>query len=561
MSDKLDKFIIEFDAVSARLVSEYEVKKNDYKKTFDAISISSDIFSAGESIAGKFLVYPKDFVKNAESIETIGNLAKFIYDLDGKKKTGSWNLIRNGSGTVINTDIGGPYQTTYADNLPSFVKKQIKDFCNIKLGLSYSIASVDDYVQYYADAKEAKDLTAKVWLGEFKKSFSTWLIKSTSTGAQTMTLDSIKSVKEFEDLLSIYRPDFSQQDSDYDYWSYFAARLNSEILYYAVLEKDAASSATEAPLSATQSQMPAVPKIKLNIVGIEDGFQVMARQDLPDFKIYVGDIPIVDNLNRSNDYDNFEDSEYIESDYGADEEEKLVFDGEVMIAFSDSELSRDGQVSAGNGVGVNKGDDKVVTPGAAVPDYKVVLGAFAGVRNSSIMTKQSKGQNKIEIADFITPSGEKISKSEIIKNINEFVADVLAPFAAFLKDGYPDLYKNWIVTSTTRAYVPKGGSTTSQHFRGQAFDSQILGATTKNPDGNIRLLNAILTWYGKNPVGYGQILFETRGNSCWVHWSYKRGNSRLMLARFKEDSTLNVPANTVGKYVLPPLNSKSLGFA
>lgn len=334
-----------------------------------------------------------------------------------------------------------------------------------------------------------------------------------------------------------------------------------EIVFEALIEKinetdNVQSVAVEGPAPVQEN----VQKIRLHLVGFDDNFQIKAKQDLPDFKIYLGDIPIAEDPNKFNDYDNFENSEDGVDD-SAFQEEKLVFDGEVITAFSDSELSRDNKISEGDGVGVKKGDDKVLTPGAVVPSDRVVLGAFAGVRNSNLMTKQSTGTSKIEIADFITPKGEKITKSEIIKNINEFLADVLSPFAAFLKSGYPDLYNNFIVTSTTRAYVPSGGSSTSQHFRGQAIDCTILGATAKNPDGNIKLLNAILTWYGKNPVGYGQILFETRGNSCWVHWSYKRGNNRLMLARFKEDSILKVSANTNGKYVLPPLTTSSLGFA
>ena len=70
-----------------------------------------------------------------------------------------------------------------------------------------------------------------------------------------------------------------------------------------------------------------------------------------------------------------------------------------------------------------------------------------------------------------------------------------------------------------------------------------------------------MTWYQSNPLGYGQLLFETRGNSCWIHWSYKRGNDRLMFARFKSDTTLrSASANTTGKYVKPPLTASSLGL-
>ena len=98
-------------------------------------------------------------------------------------------------------------------------------------------------------------------------------------------------------------------------------------------------------------------------------------------------------------------------------------------------------------------------------------------------------------------------------------------------------------------------------MRGEAIDSQILGATARSPQKNIDLLNAMLEWYKANPVGYGQILFETRGNSCWIHWSYRRGQNKIQLLRFSEDSTKNAPANTTGKYVVGPLTASDLGFA
>jgi hypothetical protein len=144
--------------------------------------------------------------------------------------------------------------------------------------------------------------------------------------------------------------------------------------------------------------------------------------------------------------------------------------------------------------------------------------------------------------------------------MNEFVSDVLAPFATWLKSKYPGLYKGWYITSATRGYVPSGGSLSSQHMKGEAIDSQILGSSAASPEKNIELCNAILEWYKSNPVGYGQILFETRGSSCWIHWSYSRGAKRLDFKRFSEDSIKRAPANKSGYYVLPPLTRASLGF-
>jgi hypothetical protein len=162
--------------------------------------------------------------------------------------------------------------------------------------------------------------------------------------------------------------------------------------------------------------------------------------------------------------------------------------------------------------------------------------------------------------DIVNSKGDKIKAVDIVRDMNQFIQDVLNPFAKWLKSKYPSLYKNWYITSATRGYIPSGGSLTSQHLRGQAIDSQINGSKASNPQKNIELLNAILEWYKSNPIGYGQILFETRGNSCWVHWSYTRGNKRLMLARFSEDSVKKVPANKTGVYVLPPLSASALGF-
>ena len=94
-----------------------------------------------------------------------------------------------------------------------------------------------------------------------------------------------------------------------------------------------------------------------------------------------------------------------------------------------------------------------------------------------------------------------------------------------------------------------------------------LGSRRTNPDGNIKLMNTILEWYAENPVGYGQILFETRDmldgkpqDSCWIHWSYTRGTKRLMFVRFHNDTTKSASANKTGSYVKAPLTKSSLGF-
>jgi hypothetical protein len=106
-------------------------------------------------------------------------------------------------------------------------------------------------------------------------------------------------------------------------------------------------------------------------------------------------------------------------------------------------------------------------------------------------------------------------------------------------------------------------------MKGQAIDSQIIGQNAYNTGENVKLLNAILEWYQNNPVGYGQILFETRtkttdgkpANSCWIHWSYARGSNKLCFLRFLNDNTLqSAPANKTGAYLKPPISAAALGL-
>ena len=298
-------------------------------------------------------------------------------------------------------------------------------------------------------------------------------------------------------------------------------------------------------------------KFKMDIVGVDTtkSIKTNVRKELPEFTIYIGGV----SKNANDDFEDLSDldDEYGEVPYSGSEEETVILqNGEVLVLFNNSELSRDdGDVADGDGYGVQVGGSLVVQPSGNVSTNSIKLPADLAAVQNSIRIKDNLSK------DIVNPKNGSVTKSsELYKNMNEFVSDVLGPFATFLKKNYPDLYKKWYITSTTRNYVPPGGSYTSQHMKGQAIDSQILGSTAKNPDGNIKLLNAMLTWYQNNPVGYGQILFETRGNSCWVHWAYTRGNTRLMLARFKEDRTYRASVNKTGAYLKPTISAAALGF-
>jgi hypothetical protein len=333
----------------------------------------------------------------------------------------------------------------------------------------------------------------------------------------------------------------------------------SLIEYKSPIQPPEVKTIKEVPLGPSSSTV--TNKVKLTIDGLPDDIQVKEMTNLQNFTVWAGPIPKSIELS-----DDFEDlAEYTESGFSGDEEGIIIVDGKISTVFNEQkELTRNEDVIVSDRQGdVSRGGSEVKQPESKVSTTEVILPYdLKSVKNSSVITKQSTKSGFRDInLDIIMPSGESRSGESIAKYMNEFVTDVLGPFATFLKKEYPDLYKNWYITSATRGYVPNGGSLTSQHMKGQAIDSQILGATAKSPGENIKLLNAILTWYKYNPVGYGQILFETRGSSCWIHWSYSRGNTKLQLLRFREDKTYSAGVNTSGSYVQPPVTSSALGFS
>ena len=214
-----------------------------------------------------------------------------------------------------------------------------------------------------------------------------------------------------------------------------------------------------------------------------------------------------------------------------------------------------GSTAQVNSSSANKGGSDIV-PNSVVTTLAVVLPPdLRAVRNSIRLTQSSDNNGPTQIQDFKDSSGTLYSKEDIIRNMNQFIEDVLGPFATFLKTNYPKLYKNWYITSATRGYVPKGGSSVSQHQTGQAVDSQIVGGKTiqETMQLNLDLFNAMMEWYKQNPLQYDQILWETRKpSSSWIHWSYRRNNSRDWFIRFTDDKTnQSCKLNIKGKQILP----------
>lgn len=218
-----------------------------------------------------------------------------------------------------------------------------------------------------------------------------------------------------------------------------------------------------------------------------------------------------------------------------------------------------GSTNSSQPISTSKGGSDI-KPNTSVSTSGVILPPdLRAVQNSIRLTQSSDGNNAITIGD----TDSTYTKDVIIRNLNQFITDVLGPFATFLKQNYPHLYKNWYITSAQRNYVPSGGAKISQHQKGQAVDSQIIIGTKGSLEwqkANLEFLNAILTWYKQNPVGYDQILWETRKpGSNWIHWSYKRNDNRLMLLRFVDDKTnRTAKVNTTGAYVQPDVTESQI---
>jgi len=330
----------------------------------------------------------------------------------------------------------------------------------------------------------------------------------------------------------------------------------------------------ETPVVNTTPPIPSIPKIEE--MGIKFNVEQKDIFKALNAKYNFGDLSVIQEVAEDEMFvfqepDTMQiSSEYIESVYTGPEEEFAIVNGEEIPLFNNTELKRDDNVPTedGDGQGVKYGGSTVKSPSGSVSTSSVTLPTdLSKVQNSSVITKKSMGNGFSAInTDIVSPKGDRISGSDICKDMNQFVQDVLGPFATWLKSKYPNIYKGWYITSATRGYIPKGGSLTSQHMKGQAIDSQFLTSAKKGTlefrENQLKLLNAILEWYQENPVGYGQILFETRdGTSCWIHWSYKRGNDRLMLTRFKNDSTLKASMNKTGSYVKPPISSEAAALS
>lgn len=165
-----------------------------------------------------------------------------------------------------------------------------------------------------------------------------------------------------------------------------------------------------------------------------------------------------------------------------------------------------------------------------------------------------KGTKNLQTSNDLTPIVDNAgiaTKEQMIQSLNYFIRDIFEPWAAWLKQKYPQLYKQVKTNSGIRTHVA-GTKKTSQHLRGQAIDFNIhVTPYQEKLTINLQLFNTIMEWYRENPeLKYGQLLLETRKGSghVWIHWSYRRnGENKMERLRFADDKYMEAPMNGKNK--------------
>jgi hypothetical protein len=149
------------------------------------------------------------------------------------------------------------------------------------------------------------------------------------------------------------------------------------------------------------------------------------------------------------------------------------------------------------------------------------------------LTESLKLSKHFTIASFTTQAAASksrltafagLTEREIACNMKALAEQVLDP----IKDKYPNMF----ITSGFRNYVPEGGSTTSQHMKGQAADLQFRGASKAD-------YFEIAKWIKQN-INYDQMLLEyktTGTRNPWIHISFNRNGCRNTCSTFMNHKT------------------------
>ena len=98
-----------------------------------------------------------------------------------------------------------------------------------------------------------------------------------------------------------------------------------------------------------------------------------------------------------------------------------------------------------------------------------------------------------------------ISDVNILENVKQIARSVMQPLRDYL--GIPIIVSSWFRNPQLNAYV--GGSSTSDHLRGEAVDFYCS-----------RMIDAYM--YIKNNLLFHQLIWEIKDNTIWIHVSCRR---------------------------------------
>ena len=162
-----------------------------------------------------------------------------------------------------------------------------------------------------------------------------------------------------------------------------------------------------------------------------------------------------------------------------------------------------------------------------LPDINIANGINYGMKISDKFTlKQVMVKGKLR--DY-----GGFSKRDMIANMRCLAVNCLDPIIT----KFPGMY----FTSGFRDYIPKGGSTTSQHMLGQAVDMKFNGMT------KAQYHDVIIPWIVKN-VPYDQLLLEyLPSGGHWIHISFKEKGNRYLHFTMYNHKRVSAPG-TFKKY-------------
>lgn len=153
--------------------------------------------------------------------------------------------------------------------------------------------------------------------------------------------------------------------------------------------------------------------------------------------------------------------------------------------------------------------------------------------NDLVYNANTKVSEHFNLGDFFDRGFNKVhvlqdqaglTKADIVANIANVAENVVEKIVSLLPGGIDGYRKQWFINSgyrTTNNNATSGGSSTSQHCKGQAVDIQLAGGSKSE---HFELIQKIAS-----SVAFDQLILEysPNGRTAWIHCSYNVGHNRF----------------------------------